>query len=730
MSARNGNGKARWRLESVTITNFRGVNGTQEYRFDGRPVLVWGDNGVGKSTLALGLEWTLFGAFPSGTFGVPKDAFLCPVGSASKSASGEIVLVRGGERIVIRRTMEKNGFGVTAGGKTLRGDDAERLLEERLGLDRDTFVRAVLLQQGRIRGLLLDEPKERNKALDRLLGMDAAELLLDCIKPKAFKEAAAAWRESIRETEARFENQAEMLEEEYRDAKEEARAQKFLGKDLSTAGLAARYEALGRDLVAAAARYGVKVEPLPAVEDAAGARRASAAVARALAQVRRTAEIHRKLAPIEKSLGDLHAAEAQWEELAGERDEARKAVERIASKHGDPTAVAKRAAEIAADVAAKERSLRAAGELRSLLTQAGAYLENEAADRCPVCEQTLADPDATRRSLARRIAGLTSQSIRDLETELAKAREAEAALAAVAGSLRDESRELAAREAAVENARKRIMTLLGSDGLLEKKVAPELAKAIQALASEQQTLARGAETMEKDLEAIAGRDRAIRDGLVPFLETREKVARHERRWKKAKEGYAKTEQKAAGLERLATDVESIRTAILAAKQEIADQTLGEAGPRAQELYRKLVQHPFFDRLDVRTSPRANKVDYSFEVSHSKEKKSAREARLVLSDGQMTAAALALFFGLAESTGHAVDVLYVDDPTQNLDHARKEAMAKVVADLATRRQVVVSTQDEDFVALLRDAGFDEKGVVHHIEAWDRAPKVATTLPEPA
>ena len=99
---------------------------------------------------------------------------------------------------------------------------------------------------------------------------------------------------------------------------------------------------------------------------------------------------------------------------------------------------------------------------------------------------------------------------------------------------------------------------------------------------------------------------------------------------------------------------------------------------------------------------------------------------MLSDGQLTAAALGLFYALAESTAHGLDLLYVDDPTQNLDHSHKEAMAKVIADISTRKQVIVATQDEDFVSLLRDAGFEAAGITHHIESWDGRPSVTTTM----
>jgi len=55
------------------------------------------------------------------------------------------------------------------------------------------------------------------------------------------------------------------------------------------------------------------------------------------------------------------------------------------------------------------------------------------------------------------------------------------------------------------------------------------------------------------------------------------------------------------------------------------------------------------------------------------------------------------------------------------------MAKVVAEIARRRQVVVSTQDEDFVTYLLGEGFPRHAVIHHLKAWDGDPTVATSRP---
>ena len=215
MSTRKAANTELWRIESITIANFRGVMGTQTYKFAGLPALIWGENGVGKSTLALALEWILFGEFPSKALGAPRDSFMSPVGSSPKAWKGEVTFRRGSERFLVRRDTEEDDFIVEIGGQKKKSDEAAALIQELLGLDKETFVRAVLLQQSKIRGILLDEPRDRNKALDRLLGMEDAEVMLGIIKPKPFIRAADLWREDVKATEERFESQSQILNEQY-----------------------------------------------------------------------------------------------------------------------------------------------------------------------------------------------------------------------------------------------------------------------------------------------------------------------------------------------------------------------------------------------------------------------------------------------------------------------------------------------------------------------------------
>ena len=76
-----------------------------------------------------------------------------------------------------------------------------------------------------------------------------------------------------------------------------------------------------------------------------------------------------------------------------------------------------------------------------------------------------------------------------------------------------------------------------------------------------------------------------------------------------------------------------------------------------------------------------------------------------------AASLSAMAALGEPPKPNVVLIFVDDPTQNLDLPSKERMAEVVAQLAGQLQVIISSQDEDFVNELKSQGFSNLGTLH-------------------
>jgi len=103
----------KWRLDTVTVRSFRGIDRELTFDLGGKPALFWGNNGVGKSTIALALQWTLFGKFPDGVLANKGfKQFLTPVATKSGAPCGVVSFRRGSEKLVIRRDDEDQVFTV------------------------------------------------------------------------------------------------------------------------------------------------------------------------------------------------------------------------------------------------------------------------------------------------------------------------------------------------------------------------------------------------------------------------------------------------------------------------------------------------------------------------------------------------------------------------------------------------------------------------------------------
>jgi DNA repair exonuclease SbcCD ATPase subunit len=723
-----GSNSARWRLAAITIRQFRGVANEHRFAFNGRSGMLHGNNGVGKSTVALGLQWILYGKFPEGVLqNAMLDRFLAPVRAKAKQYSGEVVLSRGREKLVISRDASTKAFKVALGSETWLDDEAEQKRDALLGLDMDSFVRAILLQQSRIRALLLDEVKERNKALDRLLGMDTVEHLLELLQPKDFIKQANAWREKVRAEQQRLAEREKLLTEQLETAQQRARGLKFLNKDFNPTGLRARCVEIARDAVALGKKYHVQLPELAPPSDPAGADTFSKGLAKQLQAIRLQSELKQRLAPVEKDISTWTALRQGWSEQLAQRDARAAAAAELVQKHGEEKSLLEERAQLEAKLKDLRAALKAAGDTRQLLEDALAIVARDKPASCPICEQPLPSRLDLAERLAERSASLASEEMGKLETSIKEVQARVETNGEAREQLRTSSAELAACQKVLEMHRQKVIDALGGTGIVENKVLARLDEALAKRGAEREAIGAGIAEIERDLEALELRHAALREGLVPVVAKRDELAAHEGAAKNAKELHARSESQAAEMEARAAQIDAIRKALLEAKQDLAGESLRKAGPRAQQLYRALVKQPIFDTLQIRTTPRANKVDYSFEVSSQGASTTTRDARLVLSDGQLTATALALFFGLAESTAHELDLLYVDDPTQNLDLPCKEAMAKVIAEMARHRQIVVSTQDEDFVSFLDAAGFQREAVVHHLKAWDGNPTVEISSP---
>jgi DNA repair exonuclease SbcCD ATPase subunit len=718
----------RWRLLSLTLRNFRAIEEELTFRFDRLSALIHGPNGAGKSTIAQGLQWTLYGKFPLGVLANRfYEGFLAPVTTSSKNYSGQVVLIRGKEQANLLRDEENKRFCLTVGGMTYEGKAAELKRDELFGLPMDTFVRAVVLQQSRIRGLLLDDPKERNKALDSLLGTDRAEELLLAINPKDPAKAARTCRQRVQQEQLQYATRLALLQDQREVAQARAGQLGFFAQDFNPTGLRRAYAELAAKSSELARRANVKLSPLPDCSSVNLAREFSRSYLSFWQTLRRQSTRHQQLAQHEARFERLTLLSKQWAMDQARRDHARQQVQQLVQTHGTLDVQATKLRELSTQQAAGQAELKHSGALRQLLLDAHAEVVRSVATACPVCQQPLPPGQSLSSILLERAHTLANATITQQESRLGQLQELQRQSTLGQQELEEATRQLQEAQRTLEERQGQVTQALGGERSAEAQLARELPLALEQAEQQCRQLRQGVNELDKELERLELQERNLREGLLPVLEKREEQSDLEQRWRKAQQVYQRDEQRANELDWLASQLEQVRSALLNAKNELATQYLTEARPRASALYQELIHHPIFDTLEISTKLSKQKIDYSFQVSIGGQSATAREARLVLSDGQLTATAVGLFFALAESAQHHLDLLYLDDPSQNLDRAGKQAMARVIAELALRRQVIISTHDADLVDHLEAVGFGRQCAILHLRGGQRSPQVESTFP---
>ena len=459
-------------------------------------------------------------------------------------------------------------------------------------------------------------------------------------------------------------------------------------KLIYNSGLRKEFEDICTDLAQIAGSYGVTLGAMPSCAAVGDGSRVCKAMRDSIARIRREADVRRKLTAFDGEIAALTALVQRWQETYKVSERAAQQLREHEAAAGSQDALERKAKELADRFEQAEKDLRSANALKALLNDALDYIEASSSKECPVCQRPLeAGGTEAVREQARKLSDETTRALESAKTDAHEAVDAHGNLKRVRSRLVEECDEQKRR---LDRVRGEAMVALGGSGVADVKLAARLEEALASMMADRRQLAAGANALEEELGKVEKRTNAISEELLPVLGLAEKLAIVEDARKKAAKGGGAAERKAGRLRAMAAHVTELKQILLEAKDEHANTLLDAAGPRAQQLYSVLVDHPFFDTLNIETEELRGSVDYCYRVSSGSSTKGAAEARLVLSDGQMTAAALALFYALAESACHSFDLLFIDDPTQNLDDKRKEAMARAIVQIAKLKQVVIST----------------------------------------
>ncbi|MEV6930893.1 SMC family ATPase, partial [Dactylosporangium sp. NPDC051485] len=168
----------------LTFSGFRSYVGQQYIDFRGHDLVgIIGDTGAGKSTILMAVNFALYGT-PTWDAPSPK-VLIADGGDGTLTATLEFE-ARGRPWRVTRQLSRKttgtfHKLESLDGGEVVHGRSVTQRVVDLVGMDNKTFLRSVLLPQGKFEQLLHASDGERAKILKGLLGLD----ILDTIAVRA-----------------------------------------------------------------------------------------------------------------------------------------------------------------------------------------------------------------------------------------------------------------------------------------------------------------------------------------------------------------------------------------------------------------------------------------------------------------------------------------------------------------------------------------------------------------
>ena len=689
-------------------------------------------NGKGKTSILGAIEWCLFGELRYQERENASRDELVNMQHPESRATATMTLSRPGEKYVVarERKMGKRGsvLKVTGPGvKSLADEDADVFLFHLTGLTFEDFYRAVFLHQESVRGLLLEEPRFRDEAMDRLFGLEKLRDVLASIPMRVLSSAVDHIESKRQNLTERLSGAAGQLERQRAKCLEEATELGFSEVELTLATGKTLSQEVQAEMLRVGKDVGVDAVKLPEVAVVDDVEK----FARRAKEVIRNARLARGQAfPVDETtdrLIKIGRLRKDLEEAQRHQQESDTTLIALEKKVGSLKDVETTTDSLGKQVVDWEEDLRVLDIHARVVSDALLYFKAQSeVSSCPVCQQRISASSLVRL-LEKDFRGTQREEIERLTQKVNEGNEK-------LRELGDTRKQLERLQARTDEASQSFEEVLGRARDLLGHQLKDATATLEALQEEERIVVAqldGLKDSRKHIEeALQQVDAAVDRvrSLGKFLKAEEEFARLR---KKAPTSGADTEADSLQAEMddlldLQESLGSIIQAINAVATERAQDAIEGTRGEMSEFYRTLCNHPYFDDLRIEISQKLSggvqKNNYSIRAFSSQEGKSTL-ASSRLSTAQMNCVALSVYLAQSKVLAHSLGFVILDDPSQNLDAEHKVALASVLGRFAAEQQIIVATHDVEFGKALQSS-LRGDGVMAYTLEW--SPRVGTQM----
>ena len=707
-------------LKSVRLEGFRGFskNGVV-FEFSAPAVLLYGDNYQGKSSVLNAVEWCLYGDQCLGA----KSGIRERVGGwevvnrHASSACVELMIDADEGVMAMTRTEEKGkrkrGRHIEVAltdGTVLRGDKAEREIARMLRLSFRDFATAVYQHQESIRAVLIQRPKDRNEAIDRLLGLGEYRNVVEGIgraKVGQIQKQLATEKEKF---EARVEQALAVRRSDLDEKTQAAMADGLNRSQLSPKGALALARAIVNKLQTFASQLGAAPTPpvLPSRWDEMGS-----------FVVVAEKELDRlwSQAPDVTEQSEVNDRRSEAERVRLQYDRARKGLAQASSdlrtfetEHGNRQKIDESISQVQHQIDDTKEQIGRLSPRAELVKEGIALLravgDAGVAELCPLCGERV--PNLLKH-LEKEWAEKLEAQVRALNAAVEELRKQKRELERLVDDHDDLARVLRDAQAEFAKSAQVAAQFLGRELTKEDDPFALLTKEIDKADERLEQIECALADKRAKLGAISASIRQA--GLVlEILELENKIRRIEKI--ADTEEYKVLEYVRDKMAQLVSDVEVLSTLVRDSMAEEARKRVSTAGTAIDKYFRKISQNPGIERLrvEIQEDARSGGNSYSFRDQDG------QELSPVLSQGDLNCLALSIFLGMVTAYSHPLGFVLMDDPSQSLGTDQKHRLVEVVEEVCdSGRRVVLATMDAELQDFLRSS-LGKAKTIYQIHSW--------------
>lgn len=712
-----------WYLHKVQIRNLLGFRDLREWAFDSGLHVMEAPNHTGKTSFTLALLWAITGEVP-GLPRINKTSFRLFNKHAGKDAEQlcRIELKSRDDRSFIITRYNSPGadkvLTVELDGVAIDERQAQEIILDELKLKPASIQGCgVVLQDYRL-GFITGKEADISDVINDMLGLKLLSELSPLLKERE-KEAKALCKEinaylTAADPLARW---TERDGELHRNLEKREGAAADAG--FEPARLENPAETAENELRAAA---GILQVPVP--EEAQSASALAGHLRGKLAELRQASPYHQPLAEAEARLGQIK----RWETEAGKcRDRYSEISRETAAAEGqgvvDTAALADAVEGLERELQQNRKRRRDMESEQGLLTSAYSYMMDHAEAReCPVCGS-----DTPAQAV---VARLKDQLDEKLIADLAAVAEEEKKLGErkkLAGERLSSVRELKGRHEAVcgqiEDLRNGMVSEpFGWSEAAEPDAVFPSATARDVLRDRLQNaiagLATAREAAEKEFNRIRNlhlqqeqqifqpaekQINRVNDIIIPLIEAVAAIEGHGALRDNANSRKTELEGLRDRAQTLAENLQQFSKALARHEQSTADAAVNSRLPLISAFFRDVAGNPDYDGLKISAAVIRDKVTYKISATSSSVGNLEDAVGHVLSEGDLSAAGIAMLMGLASGDANGLGFLILDDPAQGMDETLQGNLARRLAGGKQPEQIIILTHQSAFESALKAAG---------------------------